>query len=99
VRHHYNGDLFKCDAFKWIVLDFSLWEKEGVSVLLGGVEAMGITPNGFANTLNELDKHVLNLNKVDLWIRGTKLKYDVLKYTRIGNGDWRLEQWDSSENK
>lgn len=100
LRHYYKGDLFKCDAFKWITLDFSLYEKIGVCVLLGGdFDTMGITPNGFTNTLNELDERILNLNKVDLYIRGTYSKCDVLKYTRIGNGDWRLEQWDSSENK
>lgn len=99
VRHHYKGDLFNYDAFKWVTLDFSLWQKDGVSILLGDFDTMGITPNGFTNTLNELDEHILNLNKVDLWIRGTKSKCDILKYVRIGNGDWRLEQWDSSENK
>ena len=99
MRHYYKGDLFKCDTFKWITLDFSLYEKTGVAVLLDNFDAMGITLNGFANTLNELDEHILNLNKVDLCIRGTKSKSDILKYTRIGNGDWRLEQWDSSENK
>lgn len=99
LRHHYKGDLFECDAFKWVVLDFSLYEKIGVTVLLSDFDTIGITPNCFANTLNELDEHILNLNKVDLWIRGTKSKCDVLKYIRIGNGDWGLEQWDSSENK
>ena len=99
IRHYYKGDLFNCDAFKWITLDFSLYEKVGVCVLLGDFDTVGITPTGFTNTLNELDKHILNLNNVDLYLRCTRSKCDVLKYTRIGNGDWRLEQWDSSENK
>ena len=90
VKHYYNYDLFNCEAFNWIVLDFSLY-KDGICVLIYDLDIMGITPSGFANTLNELDKHIINLNTVELHTRGSGSKNDILKYVRVGNGDWRVE--------
>ena len=97
VKHYYNCNLFNCDAFNWIALDFSLYKECGIGIVMPDFDAMGITPHGFVNTLNELDEHIINLDKVDVYIKSTKSKSDILKYVRIGDGDWKLEQihiWD-----
>ena len=86
VSHYYKGDLLTCDAFNWIVLDFSLYKEDGVHILIYDWNLMGTSPSEFVNALNELDKHIINLNEIKLHTKG-----NILKYTRIGNGNWKLE--------